>query len=96
MVDLKLKVEFSGGLELLFSNTRSHLVNIPSTIPEGDRGGQPVDINFLIHWLKSNLLRERAELFIEDGTLWVPYFFLRMPAINQFAMQTTRNSGIGE
>ncbi|KAH9988101.1 ubiquitin-like modifier 1 [Russula compacta] len=60
MVDLKLKVEFSGGLELLFSNTRSHLVNIPST---------PVDINFLIHWLKSNLLRERPELFIEDGTL---------------------------
>lgn len=71
MADLKLKVEFGGGLELLFSNRRTHLVDIPSTVPQGDRKGQPVDINFLIHWLNRNLLKERPELFIEDGTVWV-------------------------
>ena len=61
---MKLKIEFGGGLELLFSNTRSHHITIPST----DRG-QPVDIKFLIHWLNDNLLKERSELFIEHGTL---------------------------
>ena len=69
MADLKLKVEFGGGLELLFSNKRKHLIDIPSTVPQADRKGQPVDIDFLIHWLNQNLLKERSELFIEDGTL---------------------------
>ena len=30
---ISLKVEFGGGLELLFSNQRSHRVTIPSTVP---------------------------------------------------------------
>ena len=30
---LSLKIEFSGGLELLFSNQRSHRVQIPSIVP---------------------------------------------------------------
>src|SRR5712691_1544069 len=71
MAALKLKVEFGGGLELLFSNQRTHLIDIPSTVPRGDREGQPADIDFLIYWLKDNLLKERPELFIEDGMLWV-------------------------
>jgi ubiquitin related modifier 1 len=65
---MKLKIEFSGGLELLFSNTRTHLVDIPSTVPHGDGQGQPVDIAFLIRWLKDNLLKERPELFVEGET----------------------------
>jgi ubiquitin related modifier 1 len=69
MVDIELKIEFGGGLELLFSNKRTHRIDIPSTVPQGDKQGQPVDINFLIHWLKDNLLKERPELFIENGTL---------------------------
>jgi ubiquitin related modifier 1 len=71
MDSLKLKVEFGGGLELLFSNKRTHLVTIPSTVPEGDRQGEPVDLNFLIHWLKDQLLKERPELFVEGGTVYV-------------------------
>ena len=71
MVDLKLKVEFGGGLELLFSNQRSHLIDIPSTVPGSDGKGQPADIDFLIRWLKDNLLKERPELFTEDTTLCV-------------------------
>lgn len=68
---MKLRIEFGGGLELLFSNTRSHRIAIPSTVPQGDKMGQPVDIEFLIHWLNDNLLKERPELFVENGTLWV-------------------------
>jgi ubiquitin related modifier 1 len=66
---MKLRIEFGGGLELLFSNMRKHRIDIPSTVPQGDKIGQPVDIEFLIHWLKDNLLKERAELFIDNGTL---------------------------
>ncbi len=68
---MKLRIEFGGGLELLFSNTRTHRIAIPSTTSQGDKMGQPVDIDFLIHWLNDNLLKERSELFIENGTLWV-------------------------
>ena len=71
MAVLKLKVEFGGGLELLFSSQRRHLIDIPSTVPQGDRQGQPADIDSLIHWLKDNLLKERPELFIEGKELWV-------------------------
>jgi ubiquitin related modifier 1 len=71
MANLELKVEFGGGLELLFSNKRTHIVTIPSTVPEGDREGKPVDINFLIHWLKDHLLKERPELFVDSGTVYV-------------------------
>ncbi|KAI9513453.1 ubiquitin-like modifier 1 [Russula earlei] len=69
MVDLKLKIEFGGGLELLFSNRRTHFVDIPSTKQQGDREGEPVDMDFLIHWLRSNSLKERPELFVENETL---------------------------
>jgi ubiquitin related modifier 1 len=40
-------------------------------VPEGDRQGEPVDLNFLIHWLKDQLLKERPELFVEGGTVYV-------------------------
>lgn len=66
---MKLRIEFGGGLELLFSNTRKHRIAIPLTVLQGDKIGQPVDIEFLIHWLKDNILKERPELFIENGTL---------------------------
>ncbi|KAI9463990.1 ubiquitin-like modifier 1 [Lactarius psammicola] len=69
MSHLGLKVEFSGGLELLFSNQRTHLVTVPPVVPQGNGEEGPVDINFLIHWLKDNLLKERPELFIEGGTV---------------------------
>jgi ubiquitin related modifier 1 len=69
MADMKLRIEFGGGLELLFSNMRTHRIAIPSMVPQGDKKEQPVDIEFLIHWLNDNLLKERSELFIENGTL---------------------------
>ncbi|CCM01846.1 uncharacterized protein FIBRA_03916 [Fibroporia radiculosa] len=76
---ISLKVEFGGGLELLFSNERSHTVTIPARAPSPagadtdvhppGGGGRPADIAFLIAWLRANLLQERAELFEENGTV---------------------------
>ena len=99
MVNLKLKVEFGGGLELLFSNQRSHLIDIPSTVPGSDGEGQPADIDFLIRWLKDNLLKERPELFIED-TMFVVCNVTRACDLyidsDGIGVQTTWNSGVGE
>ncbi|KAH9968107.1 ubiquitin-related modifier 1 [Russula dissimulans] len=69
MVDLKLKIEFGGGLELLFSNKRVHAVAIPSTVPQSGGKEVPADLNFLIHWLRDKLLKERSGLFVENGGL---------------------------
>lgn len=30
---------------------------------------KPTDITYLIHWMRDNLLKERAELFMEGGTV---------------------------
>ncbi len=78
-MSLGLKIEFGGGLELLFSNQRSHRTNIPSrvkpdpavsTAPATDEeDGKAADITYLIFWLRDNLLKERAELFIENRTV---------------------------
>lgn len=78
---INLKIEFGGGLELLFSNQRSHRVAIPARIPRSsdasskDRAGnsteqdRPADLAYLVVWLRDNLLKERVELFIENGTV---------------------------
>lgn len=77
--DLSLKIEFSGGLELLFSNQRSHAISIPSTVPNDNSTSlppsgtqvetKPADINYLIHYLRDHLLKERPELFMENETV---------------------------
>ena len=86
MTTLNIKIEFGGGLELLFSNQRSHRISLPAhhrlavassrTTSLGDLGdsdteAQPANMDFLIQWLKENLLKERAELFVENDTVCV-------------------------
>lgn len=79
MSTLNVKVEFGGGLELLFSNQRSHRVAIPAKVPlsskPADAGKSSedklADITYLMYWLRDNLLKEREELFIENGTVCV-------------------------
>jgi ubiquitin related modifier 1 len=66
---LSLKVQFGGGLELLFSNERDHIVTIPSVAPKGNGEEGPADIEFLIRWLKENRLSDRPELFTEGDTV---------------------------
>ncbi|KAI0752688.1 ubiquitin-like modifier 1, partial [Daedaleopsis nitida] len=75
MSTISLKIEFGGGLELLFSNQRSHRVSIPAHVPSPAAGEaadgpmKPADLAYLIFWLRDNLLKERAELFVENGTV---------------------------
>ncbi|KAI0767459.1 ubiquitin-like modifier 1 [Fomes fomentarius] len=84
MSTISLKIEFGGGLELLFSNQRSHRITIPALVPtappstgktgagEGDEANVPrstANLTYLIFWLRDNLLNERAELFVENGTV---------------------------
>ncbi|KAJ7507302.1 ubiquitin-like modifier 1 [Mycena galericulata] len=72
MSTVSLKVEFSGGLELLFSNQRSHKLSIPglpTAYGDASSDPKPADITFLIHYLRDNLLKERVELFMENGTV---------------------------
>jgi len=60
-----VRIEFGGGLELLFSNQKSHKVNIP--VITGD--DKPTDVSYLILWLRDNLLKEREELFLDNKTV---------------------------
>ncbi|KAI0827429.1 ubiquitin-like modifier 1 [Trametes gibbosa] len=82
MSSLSLKIEFGGGLELLFSNQRSHRVTISAHVPtstseagltakerDADAPTKPADLAYLVFWLRDNLLKERAELFVESGTV---------------------------
>jgi ubiquitin related modifier 1 len=81
---LDLKIEFGGGLELLFGNVRSHKIALPAhadtdtdTDIDTDGTHKPADLAFLIRWLRENLLKERAELFVEHGTVYVFNLFVR-------------------
>jgi len=60
-----IRVEFGGGLELLFSKQRSHQVEIPTTTADD----KLTDMNYLIHWLRDNLLKEREGLFLDNDTV---------------------------
>ncbi|KAF5374051.1 hypothetical protein D9757_010729 [Collybiopsis confluens] len=80
MSSISLRVEFGGGLELLFSNLKRHKLTLPSIVPLNNSTKlkeealssvetKPVDVEYLIYHLRDNLLQERAELFMEDNTV---------------------------
>ncbi|PWW80378.1 ubiquitin related modifier 1 [Tuber magnatum] len=61
-----LDVEFSGGLETLFSNQRSHRIQIPAKDPSE----QPANLGFLVHYLCENLMKDkRKELFVLEDRI---------------------------
>ncbi|ORY71733.1 uncharacterized protein BCR38DRAFT_18917 [Pseudomassariella vexata] len=63
---IELVVEFSGGLEMLFSDQRRHSLSMPAT----DQDGKPVTIASLIDHLCRHTMRDqRTELFVLDGHL---------------------------
>jgi hypothetical protein len=73
---LDLKIEFGGGLDLLFGKKQSHRITIPALVPSSNATAdmetkKAANITFLIRWLKENLLKERPELFEENGTVCV-------------------------
>ncbi|KAJ4249447.1 Ubiquitin- modifier 1 [Fusarium torreyae] len=65
---LNIDVEFSGGLEMLFSNKRQHALAIPAA----DQDGKPADIAYLIDHLCQNVMDDsRKDLFVLDNHLYV-------------------------
>ncbi|KAF8950039.1 ubiquitin-related modifier 1 [Flammula alnicola] len=78
MSTISLKIEFGGGLELLFSNQRSYRIDVPSLVPTDNstnasslagKETKPVDVNYLIHHMRDHMLKERVELFMENDTV---------------------------
>ncbi|KAF2180949.1 ubiquitin related modifier 1 [Zopfia rhizophila CBS 207.26] len=63
---IPITVEFSGGLEMLFSNQRKHQLSIPTK----DEAGSPSNIAYLVKYLCENVLKDpRKDLFILDGSV---------------------------
>ncbi|CAB4423608.1 unnamed protein product [Rhizophagus irregularis] len=62
---LKIKLSFSGGIELLFDNIKQTSVEIPSSINPPNS----TTMKDLISWMKDNLLKERPELFMSGDTV---------------------------
>ncbi|KAK3721560.1 Ubiquitin-related modifier 1 [Vermiconidia calcicola] len=61
-----LTVEFTGGLEMLFSDQRKHKISVPRV----DGTGQPPNVGFLIQWLCENLMKDpRREMFVLDDSV---------------------------
>ncbi|KAF9269502.1 ubiquitin related modifier 1 [Marasmius fiardii PR-910] len=78
MASISLRIEFGGGLELLFSNVKRHKIVLPTQVPADNNtkvdmpkngDSKTPDMDFLIHWLRDKLLKERAELFMENNTV---------------------------
>ena len=61
-MDLGVKVEFTGGAELLFDNVKKHTLKLSSQ-------EQPWTIRYLISWIRTHLLKERPELFVQGETV---------------------------
>ncbi|KAL2007204.1 hypothetical protein VTN00DRAFT_8642 [Thermoascus crustaceus] len=63
---ISITVEFSGGLEMLFSNERKHQISIPAKL---DDGSSP-NITYLLQYLLNNVMTDqRKELFVLDNNV---------------------------
>ncbi|TKA74926.1 Ubiquitin-related modifier 1 [Cryomyces minteri] len=63
---LDITVEFTGGLEMLFSNQRKHAISLPSR----EEDGNPATIAFLVRYLCQSVMKDRRkELFVLDDTV---------------------------
>ncbi|KAF8558623.1 ubiquitin related modifier 1, partial [Imleria badia] len=90
MSTIDLKIEFSGGLELLFGNQRTHALSLPAVVPlqvvdagngtpaptstsgtasTPGAGVKSTDVTYMIHHLRTHLLKERPELFVDGDTV---------------------------
>ncbi|OLY79912.1 Ubiquitin-related modifier 1 [Smittium mucronatum] len=61
---MKVTVEFSGGMELLFGGVAEESIEIPSEFD-----GKPACVRNLIFWLRENKLKEKDDLFIQGNTI---------------------------
>lgn len=64
---MKVKVEFSGGLELMFDGKKN--IDLEMEERKGADGTEPLLLEDVIEELRKNHLQEREELFIQGGTV---------------------------
>ncbi|BBG93674.1 Ubiquitin related modifier 1, partial [Prunus dulcis] len=62
--DMKLTVEFGGGLELLCNSVKIHNVNV-----ELQNGAEKLTMKDLLSWIRTNLIKERPEMFMKGDTV---------------------------
>lgn len=60
---VKVEIELSGGLEILFGNQKVHNINVPP----GDDG--KVTARQVISWARQHLLTDRPELFVKGDSV---------------------------
>ncbi|KAL6871531.1 hypothetical protein ACP4OV_014360 [Aristida adscensionis] len=63
---MRLTLEFGGGLELLLENsTKVHKVDVGPM----DAETKVMTMRGLLSWVKSNLIKERPEMFVKDDSV---------------------------
>ncbi|XP_014522948.1 ubiquitin-related modifier 1 homolog 2 [Vigna radiata var. radiata] len=61
---MQLTLEFGGGLELLCDSKKIHNVNI-----EQQNGEAKLIMKDLLSWVRTNLIKERPEMFMKGDTV---------------------------
>ncbi|KAL3536892.1 hypothetical protein ACH5RR_000258 [Cinchona calisaya] len=56
--------DFSGGLELLCDSVKIHQVNV-----ETNAGEQKLTMKHLLTWVRTNLIKERPEMFMKGDSV---------------------------
>lgn len=63
---ISITVEFTGGLEILFSNERKHTITLPAQLDSSN----PPTISYLLKHLVDNVMKDdRKELFIMEDNV---------------------------
>jgi len=64
--NIPITVEFTGGLESLFSDQRTHSIQLPSHTPSGASS----NVSFLVEYIVKHVMKDnREELFILNGSV---------------------------
>ncbi|KAL8802195.1 MAG: hypothetical protein Q9182_003985 [Xanthomendoza sp. 2 TL-2023] len=63
---IPITVEFTGGLDMLFSNQRKHSISIPAI----DEDGNPSNMAYLVRYMCDHLMKDRRkEFFVVDDNV---------------------------
>ncbi|KAK6132372.1 hypothetical protein DH2020_033893 [Rehmannia glutinosa] len=62
---MQLTLEFGGGLELLCNSVKIHQVNVDTQA----EGMKLLTMKHLLSWVRTNLIKERPEMFMKGDTV---------------------------
>ncbi|CEP19768.1 hypothetical protein [Parasitella parasitica] len=65
MSELNIKVEFSGGMELLFQNVSKHTIKFPAKQADDKKS----TLQDLIFHIRDTMMTEKKDLFVEKDTV---------------------------